>query len=80
MTDPADSTPALGFIGFGEAAEAFASGFGPAVAGLAAAYDVKLEEPALAALPRDRAARAGIALGRDRAAVLAGAQISLLPG
>lgn len=66
MTDPA---PVLGFIGFGEAAEAFATGLGPAITG-AKAFDTKLEDPAQAALPRDRAAKAGVTLDPDRAAVL----------
>ena len=72
MAAPTD-IPILGFIGFGEAAEAFATGFGPALASRAAAYDIQLDNPALAARPRDRAARAGVALSSDRRSVLADA-------
>ena len=50
----------LGFIGFGEIAEAFASDFSPTNAGLVAAEDAMLEDAALATLPRDRTARSGI--------------------
>ena len=74
MAAPADTPPVLGFIGFGEAAEAFATGFGPIVAGRAAAYDMKLDDPALATQPRDRAARAGVALAPDRGVALTRAE------
>ena len=74
MAAPADTPPVLGFIGFGEAAEAFATGFDPIVAGRAAAYDMKLDDPALATQPRDRAARAGVALAPDRGVALTRAE------
>ncbi|MFD1796322.1 NAD(P)-dependent oxidoreductase [Paracoccus aurantiacus] len=62
--------PTLGFIGFGEAAEAFATGLGPEIAGRSRAYDIKVAEPKLAALPKERAARAGVTLTGNRAAAL----------
>lgn len=58
------------FIGFGEAAEAFATGWGAQAAGRA--YDVKLSDPALAGMPHDRAGRCGVSLHNDRLATLNG--------
>lgn len=69
-----NSQPRLGFIGFGEASEAFATGLGPEIAGRAAAYDIKLDRADLAALPRERAAKSGVALFPDRAAALGPAE------
>lgn len=66
--------PRVGFIGFGEAAEAFATGWGPEIAGQARAYDEKGDDAAAAALPRARAERSGVTLTADRQAALAGAE------
>lgn len=60
--------PPLAFVGFGEAAEAFATGWGPALSAMA--FDVKLSDPAADALPRTRAGRAGVTLVPDRAQAL----------
>ena len=60
--------PQLAFIGFGEAAEAFATGWGPDAASHARAYDVKNDTPAA------RAARTGVTLLADRAGTLDGAE------
>ncbi|MFC3061194.1 DUF1932 domain-containing protein [Paenirhodobacter populi] len=68
-----DHLPAhLAFIGFGEAAEAFATGWGADIAPRISAWDVKLADPEAAALPRARAARAGVRLAPGRAEALAG--------
>ncbi|WP_134680455.1 NAD(P)-dependent oxidoreductase [Paracoccus ravus] len=63
----------IAFVGFGEAAEAFATGWGQELAGRARAFDLKLCDPVAAALPQARAARAGVTLASDRAGALAGA-------
>lgn len=68
-----DAITRLAFIGFGEAAEAFATGLGPAIAGTA--FDVNAAAPALpSALPPARAARAGVIFSANRATVLTPAQ------
>lgn len=66
--------PRLAFIGFGEAAEAFATGWGAEAARRVRAYDLKSDDSALAELPRARAARCGVLLSPDRASALKGAQ------
>lgn len=74
MTDFDALAGGLAFIGFGEAAEAFATGWGSAIAAGARAFDIKCDDPATAAIPQARAARSGVALVADRAAALAGAR------
>ncbi|MDO5613877.1 MAG: DUF1932 domain-containing protein [Paracoccus sp. (in: a-proteobacteria)] len=64
----------IAFIGFGEAAEAFATGWGQA-AGQVRAYDLKCDDPAAVALPRMRAGRCDVALADNRAAALGGAGV-----
>lgn len=66
MTDA--QMPKIGFIGFGEAAEAFAKGWGPQIAGGLLAWDA-----AVGARPRQRADATGVVLAADRAAALSGA-------
>lgn len=61
----------IAFIGFGEAAEAISTGWGKPIAAKAKGFDIKLETPDAAALPRERAARAGVPLLDNRAATLA---------
>jgi 3-hydroxyisobutyrate dehydrogenase-like beta-hydroxyacid dehydrogenase len=63
----------IAFIGFGEAAEAFATGWGPEVAARIRAFDLKSGDPAQAGLPMSRAERTGATLARDRGAALADA-------
>lgn len=69
-----DDISGLSFIGFGEAAEAISTGWGKSVAGKAAGFDIKSQQPQSAALPRERAARAGVQLHEDRAPALSGAK------
>lgn len=64
----------IGMIGFGEAAEAFATGWGHGIAPRVSAFDIKVQDAAQAALPRQRAHRAGIALAETRDAALHGAE------
>lgn len=61
---------AIAFIGFGEAAEAFAKGWNRP--GLRA-FDEKVEDAQAAALPQRRANATGVALAPDRATALEGA-------
>lgn len=61
----------VAMIGLGEAAEAFATGWGPSVAPVA--WDIALDDAATAERPRARAARCGVTLAQSRAAALAGA-------
>ena len=61
---------AIAFIGFGEAAEAFAKGWNRP--GLRA-FDEKVEDAQAAALPLSRAAATGVTLAPDRATALEGA-------
>jgi 3-hydroxyisobutyrate dehydrogenase-like beta-hydroxyacid dehydrogenase len=68
----AQQAPRLGFIGFGEAGEAFATGWGQEIASLARAYDEKCDVPGSAGQLQERASRCGVMLVRDRAAALAG--------
>lgn len=63
--------PRLALVGFGEAAEAFATGWGHAQAAATAAFDVKGAETA--GLPQARAARTGVRLVSRRAEALEGA-------
>lgn len=70
-----DHLPAhLAFIGFGEAAEAFSTGWGAGIAARFSAWDVKLTDPDAALLPHSRATRVGVTLAADRAGALAGAE------
>lgn len=62
--------PRIAFIGFGEAAEAFAKGWGQEVSGGLWAYDEKCEEPEARTQPEGRARATGIALAADRAEAL----------
>lgn len=66
--------PQVAFIGFGEAAEAFAKGWGKDVATGLRAFDEKIDDPQARALPLSRAQNAGVALSADRATALAGAK------
>lgn len=75
MTDANATAPDLAMIGFGEAAEALATGWGPQIARHARAYDIKCDDPSERALPAARAARAGVALHEGRGPALAGAQM-----
>ena len=72
MDDLDGTDGAIAFIGFGEAAEAFAVGWGAGRAGAVRAFDAKCADEA--ALPRERALRAGVRLTDDRAAALADAR------
>lgn len=63
----------IAFIGFGEAAEAFALGWGRDIATRCHGFDVKSGFPDLAAQPEARAGGAGVALGPDRQTALTGA-------
>ncbi|MDB6454391.1 NAD(P)-dependent oxidoreductase [Falsirhodobacter sp. 20TX0035] len=63
----------IAFVGFGEAAEAFAKGWGTGAPDHLRAYDEKRDDPATAAVPQGRAEAAGVAL-TDRVGALAGAQ------
>lgn len=62
----------MAMIGFGEAAEALATGWGTARAAGLAGYDIRQTEPH--AKPLARAAAAGVTLAADRAAALDGAE------
>lgn len=64
----------LAFVGFGEAAEAFAAGWGRDLAAQTTAFDVKCADATAAALPRQRTDRTGVALVADRGEALRGAQ------
>ena len=66
-------TPQIAFIGFGEAAEAFARGWGKDVATGLRAFDAKIDDPQARALPLSRSEATGVALAPDRATALAGA-------
>lgn len=65
----------VAMIGFGEAAEAFAIGWGSAAAPRIAAWDIVLDQPVSAERLRARAARCGVGLAASRAEVLAGADV-----
>lgn len=73
MSTQERNTPAVAFIGFGEAAEAFATGWGAQIAGGVTAYDLKCDDEAAAVQPRARAERSGVRLVTDRASALAAA-------
>lgn len=64
----------IAFIGFGEAAGAFAQGWGPALCAQVTGWDEKLDTPALAAPMRARAAALGVTLAASRAEALASAR------
>ncbi|MDO5604181.1 MAG: DUF1932 domain-containing protein [Paracoccus sp. (in: a-proteobacteria)] len=66
-------TPQIAFIGFGEAAEAFARGWGKDVATGLRAFDEKIDDPQAKALPLSRAQATGVTLCVNRAAALTGA-------
>lgn len=66
--------PRIAFIGFGEAAEAFAKGWGQDVAGGQLAWDAKCSDPEARYLPQRRADATGVVLAGDRAAALEGAK------
>ncbi|MTH79881.1 NAD(P)-dependent oxidoreductase [Paracoccus aestuariivivens] len=74
MSDFDVSTGHLAFIGFGEAAEAFATGWGPEIARQARAYDLKCDDAVAVALPMQRAARCGVTLAADHASALTDAR------
>lgn len=65
--------PRIAFIGFGEAAEAFAKGWGQDVARGQLAWDAKCPDPEARRLPQRRADATGIVLAADRATALEGA-------
>ncbi|MDT1064252.1 DUF1932 domain-containing protein [Paracoccus sp. CPCC 101403] len=75
MTDLDTLQGAIAFVGFGEAAEAFATGWGSDAAGRVCAFDTKCDDPAAAALPQTRAARSGVTLGASRAEALSAATV-----
>lgn len=64
--------PQLAFIGFGEAAEAFATGWGRATALGCRAFDIRPEQGG-DALPGERARRSGVTLAATRADALSDA-------
>ncbi|SFI14350.1 DUF1932 domain-containing protein [Albimonas pacifica] len=74
MSDASDNKPAVAFVGFGEAALAFLSGWAEDRPAHVAAYDVKTEDPAAAAAMRARYAEAGATGADTPAQALAGAQ------
>lgn len=65
----------LAFLGFGEAASALVEGWGDALPGRIATYDVKLDDPATAAGIRARAAGLGVACADSPEAAVAGADL-----
>ncbi|NWJ25305.1 NAD(P)-dependent oxidoreductase [Rhizobium sp. RM] len=67
--------PKIAFIGFGEAAEAFAKGWGADISSGLMAYDEKVEQAGAAGKPAERAMATGIVLASDRASVLDGADV-----
>lgn len=68
MTDV--RVPKIAFIGFGEAAEAFAKGWGGDVAAGLLAWDAKCPDPEARLLPQQRADATGIVLAGEPAAAL----------
>ncbi|MGN7295536.1 DUF1932 domain-containing protein [Rhizobium sp. SAFR-030] len=62
--------PKIAFIGFGEAAEAFAKGWGKDVSAGLRAYDEKCDDPEARVQPEGRAETSGVVLAADRAAAL----------
>lgn len=65
--------PRIAFVGFGEAAEAFAKGWGKKLATGLRAFDQKIDDPQAKALPLSRAQTTGVALSPDRVTALDGA-------
>jgi 3-hydroxyisobutyrate dehydrogenase-like beta-hydroxyacid dehydrogenase len=66
--------PKIAFIGFGEAAEAFAKGWGKDVSAGLRAYDEKCDDHEARAQPEGRAETAGVVLAADRAAAMSEAE------
>ncbi|UFS67320.1 DUF1932 domain-containing protein [Paracoccus denitrificans] len=62
--------PRIAFIGFGEAAEAFAKGWGRDLSAGLHAYDEKCDDAQARALPAGRAEATGVTLAADRAGAL----------
>ncbi|MFC7703652.1 DUF1932 domain-containing protein [Plastorhodobacter daqingensis] len=74
MSVTVTDTLRLGLIGFGEAAEAFATGWGRELTAHARAYDEKCDNPETETLPLERMRRSGVAPAATRAEALAGAE------
>lgn len=71
MTDR--QLPRIAFVGFGEAAEAFAKGWGKDVTTGLRAFDEKIDDPQAMSLPLSRSEVTGVTLSPDRATALEGA-------
>lgn len=65
----------IAFIGFGEAAEAFAKGWGADISSGLKAYDEKVEQVGAPGKPAERAEATGIVLASDRASALDNADV-----
>jgi 3-hydroxyisobutyrate dehydrogenase-like beta-hydroxyacid dehydrogenase len=70
----AEITPRIAMIGFGEAARAFAKGWGAVRCGAVSCFDIKLEEPAQADVVQSSARALGVTAGPSRGVALAGAR------
>lgn len=71
MTDR--QLPQIAFVGFGEAAEAFAKGWGKDVTTGLRAFDEKIDDPQARSLPLSRSKATGVTLSADRVTALEGA-------
>lgn len=65
--------PRIAFVGFGEAAEAFAKGWSRDVTTGLRAFDEKIDDPQAMSLPFSRSEATGVTLSPDRATALEGA-------
>lgn len=75
MSEISGNAPRVGFVGFGEAGQAFACGMALADSGRAAAYDLKSRDPAAAPAMAAHYAAAGLPGSGDPAQALAGAEL-----
>ena len=73
MSSQGANGPAIAFVGFGEAAQAFVKGLGLGGSGRVATYDIKSRDPAEAAAMAARYSAAGVSGSGDPAAALRGA-------
>lgn len=70
-----ENYPKIAFIGLGEAAEAFAKGWGPDISSGLKAYDEKCEQAEAVQQPAGRAKATGMILAADRATALQDADV-----
>lgn len=68
-----NNLPRIAFVGFGEAAEAFAKGWSKDVTTGLRAFDEKIDDPQAMSLPLSRSEATGVTLSPDRATALEGA-------